>query len=347
MPPFCGAEMRGQDYSIREMEPSDLPAVVELMSLGLGEGQLPRHPAAWNWKHESNPFGRSLVLVAEASGLVIGHRAFMRWVLQQNGSTMGAFRAVDTVTHPSWQGSGVFRHLTSKLLDRLPENGAGLVFNTPNNRSLPGYLKMGWRVAGRPPIWIKPLRPFRTAWGQWGRSRTSAGSGNAPRPSGDLNELLSSPWLSRFLEQLRGNDRHRLMTPRTTEYLRWRYAEVPGIRYHGRGVFRDNAGAILIWRVRQRHRLSELRVCELMLTPGATGVALVTDLLSRTLRESTGDLASMVATPDSPERTIGIRLGFLPSPKRPVLAVRRLNSEGSQFQHIRQWRLSAGDLELF
>ncbi len=59
-----------------------------------------------------------------------------------------AVRAVDTATHPDHQGRGIFSTLTPTRSRRCGSR-ADLVFNTPNEKSLPGYLKMGWQIVGQ------------------------------------------------------------------------------------------------------------------------------------------------------------------------------------------------------
>ena len=62
---------------------------------------------------------------------------------------MRAVRAVDTATHPDFRGQGVFSALTLGALEELRSDGVAFVFNTPNERSRPGYLKMGWQPVGQ------------------------------------------------------------------------------------------------------------------------------------------------------------------------------------------------------
>ena len=53
----------------------------------------------------------------------------------------------------------VFR---KKIVEALTAEGVQFVFNTPNEQSRPGYLKMGWRVVGRPAVAVRP-RSLRSA----------------------------------------------------------------------------------------------------------------------------------------------------------------------------------------
>jgi hypothetical protein len=40
---------------------------------------------------------------------------------------------------------GIFSTLTQQVIDDVTGDGLDLVFNTPNNDVLPGYLKLGWQ----------------------------------------------------------------------------------------------------------------------------------------------------------------------------------------------------------
>ena len=60
----------------------------------------------------------------------------------------------------AFQGRGIFSMLTRRALEDL-RHEADLVFNTPNEKSLPGYLKMGWQVVGQVPIRVRIRRPIR------------------------------------------------------------------------------------------------------------------------------------------------------------------------------------------
>lgn len=99
----------------------------------------------FQWKHRENPFGNSLGLIAIENGAMIGIRFFMKWEFRRNDEILTALRPVDTVTHPSARGMGIFTKLTLEGLARFNAQEDHVVFNTPNKNSLPGYVKMGWK----------------------------------------------------------------------------------------------------------------------------------------------------------------------------------------------------------
>ncbi|MGH8914713.1 MAG: GNAT family N-acetyltransferase, partial [Acidimicrobiia bacterium] len=66
----------------RVLEERDITEVLELLRAALGEPPLlERTPEMFAWKHFDNPFGRSIAILAETGGEIVGLRAFMRWDL--------------------------------------------------------------------------------------------------------------------------------------------------------------------------------------------------------------------------------------------------------------------------
>lgn len=84
----------------------------------------------------------------------------MRWKWQKNNKIFSAFRAVDTATHPDFQGKGIFKKLTLRAIEIAKDQGEDFIFNTPNSQSKPGYLKMGWKQVDKIKIELLPCSPI-------------------------------------------------------------------------------------------------------------------------------------------------------------------------------------------
>jgi GNAT superfamily N-acetyltransferase len=175
--------------TIRPYGDQDERSVLDLLTASLGPGPMGRRTAdLFRWKHLENPFGRSVMLVAEETGRIVGLRAFMRWRFRAGSTSIRAVRAVDTATHPHHQGRGIFLRLTSDALALL-RGDTDLVFNTPNDKSGPGYLKLGWRPVGRLTMSVRPRRlPYR---------RTAEPPVEAP----SARDVLEDPRLPALLER--------------------------------------------------------------------------------------------------------------------------------------------------
>lgn len=343
------------DLHIREATESDTEQVLGLLRSSLGEGSTPRHLEYWSWKHRFNPFGVSPVLVAEANGRLVGLRVFMRWGWEREGREVRAVRAVDTATHADWRGRGIFTRLTLALVEKMAAEGVSFVFNTPNELSRPGYLKMGWETVGRVTLWIHPRRPMRTLGSLATRrsvDRMELESENRDSSAGagrSIASLLDQPELERLLAASRVRE-SRLSTPVSLKYLRWRYADIPGFTYRAAWSLDDEDGAAVIFRHRTRGRLRELRLCEVLMGPSRASARRGSSLVRAVLRDTSADYAVAMAASKTPARRALLLSGFVPIPRLgPVLTVRPLIREDGEILplHRSAWRLSIGDLELF
>jgi Acetyltransferase (GNAT) domain len=327
---------------VRPYESEDEPGVLSLLQASLGGGPASQRPSSFfRWKHLENPFGPSYMLVAESDGRLIGLRALMRWRFAAGGEALRAARAVDTATHPDFQGMGVFSRLTRAALEALAGE-VDLIFNTPNGKSGPGYLKMGWREVGRVPVSVRVRRPLRLLRGL----RSPAEPGPAPPvPAVPAAQVLGrGEEVARLLEREPATPR--LATPRDLAYLRWRYGAAPLLGY--RAVAEERGGelaGVAIFRVRPRGRLWESTVAE-VLAGGDDRTA--ARLLRRVARAAPVDHLTFHASAGSALARAAARSGFVRSPAGIGLVVNPLR-EGIHPDPTRlgAWALTLGDLEVF
>jgi len=156
--------MNNNGIKTRELRREDIPEVLDLLNLAFaGQGYFcPEiNERWWHWRYESSPFGEPIHLVAvSSSGQVVGFRSFWPWGLICKGNTLKAYQPQATAVHPSFRRMGVFREMNLEALNRAKKEGADILFNFPNQASLPGYLSMGWHFVSRVPWLIKPLKPL-------------------------------------------------------------------------------------------------------------------------------------------------------------------------------------------
>lgn len=303
---------------IRELVDSDLPEVLELQRVSLGESQhVERSAEQFHWKHRDNPFGTSIGLVATSSGRIVGLRTFMRWRLRDGEAHIDCVRPVDTATHPDFQRMGIFRDLTMSAIEVARDQSVHLVFNTPNEKSRPGYLKMGWSVVGEISV-LAVIRPI--GWlGKRGLESEQEGQ----------REVV--------VDGLEPRQRSGLHTLQTDDYLRWRYQSNPGVRYHGFGDQGSTA------------------VCRRDARMGRVGLA-VSDVYGdspsaalRSARSST-KASYLVCSFESgsQERTAAMRAGFMPVPGVTALTLVALPLADIDSDPLDRssWELALTDLEL-
>jgi GNAT superfamily N-acetyltransferase len=338
--------MKALDIDLRAYRPEDEPGVLGLLGASLGGGPAgERPPEFFRWKHFANPFGSSYMLLAESEGRIAGLRAFMRWRWVAGGRTFSAVRAVDTATHPDFQGKGIFSKLTLRALDDLRAEGVDFVFNTPNPASLAGYLKMGWSIVGQAPIRIRVRRPIRFATRFRGDDKEPGVVPVVDAPTA-AEVLGRAQGLSELLAEAASPD-PRLRTPRDATYLAWRYGDAPLLDY--RAVAETEAGTLrglAIFRVRPRGGLWETTLSELIARPGDRSTA--RRLLGRVRRSTAVDhLACHFASGTVADAAIR-GSGFMKAPRGITFVVNPLQDELVPDPHaLGSWALSVGDLEVF
>lgn len=332
--------------TIRPARVEDTPEILDLIAASYGQPNDSGRPQYWRWKHIANPFGTSPCLVAELKGRIVGVRAFLRWTWRSGSREVRSVRAVDTATHPEWRGQGIFSQLTKRLVEQVRHEGVSFVYNTPNALSMPGYLKLGWSLVTRVPLWVRPLR-FS------GLLRGALGTGPVQPPTfrgmDRVGSVLDDPRLPAFLLDVASSERDdRYQTVRTAGYLRWRYAEIPRLSYWARFDVAEGVGALVIARGKIRGGFREVTISDLLVTPTSKGVRVGRALVSNLLREVDADYVAACAARGTPERRVLSGTGFLPVPHcGPNLIARDLNAARLDPSRWVNWRCSVGDLELF
>lgn len=323
------------DIEIRRATLDDVPAVLALASRSLGWNGDADDERFFRWKHFENPVGESPMWIALVDDHVVGFRTFMRWQFARTDDTrLQAVRAVDTATDPAFQGRGIFSTLTLHAIEELRDEGIGIVFNTPNSKSLPGYLKMGWQVVGRPHVGVMPNGVW--SWWQLAGARTAASRNPIEMRVGEepVEVFADTAAVARLFSRVASHVG--LATIRTPEYLRWRYGFAP-LRY--RVVLHTDSpeDGLAVFHLRRRGRAIEATVCDVM-TP-ATTPHVEHELMKKISTLTNADYLLRI------DHRRWMR-GFVPVPNNgPILTFRSI--DGRKIPTLNDLSLTMGDVELF
>ena len=328
--------MSGAEVEIREYRDDDEAAVLALLQASLGWVPDDQYARFFAWKHHDNAFGRSPAWVALDGDRIVGFRIFLRWEYLRDGRVVRAVRAVDTATHPDAQGRGIFSKLTRHALEQVRAEGVDFVFNTPNDQSRPGYLKMGWQPVARLPVLVTPrslpalvkIARARVPADKWSQA-TGAGRA-APEVFADRDAV------AQLLDACRAPGGG-LRTNRTPEFLAWRYGFAP-LAYRVLLAGDRLADGCVVFRLRRRGAAVEAAICDVLVPPArrsSTGA-----LLRGVLRASRADYAIRIGGTEVP------RAMSLPLPGQgPTLVWRAVCDD--VMPPAPDWHVTLGDIELF
>lgn len=255
--------MDSSDIHLRLADPSDADEILDVCGSALGWTDPEFDRALFRWKHFDNAFGPSIIFVAENETGLLAVRPLMRWRFSTSadptsGRSINAARAVDTATRPIAQGQGLFRRLTELGLEELRDQAFGFVFNTPNDQSRPGYLKMGWELAGHVEFGFAIRSPMSLP--TIARSRTAAHKPSIETPELGIDIADGLAMLGSGVPLSSNVQRHsrteQWCTAHTIETLRWRFEHGP-ISYRWLPTGADEGCVV---RLRQRGPSRELLV---------------------------------------------------------------------------------------
>lgn len=343
-------------YEIRQAGPRDLAPILDLLRANLSDaGVTAKTEAFWRWKHVETPAGPSIVYVAcgAETGNVIGLRAALRIELVgPDGTVIHAVRPVDTVTHQDWQRKGIFSKLTLRLIEGLRHGSTKLLFNTPNENSLPAYLKLGWRVAQTCKIRVKLGSPSQLL------SSFRATEPHSPweKVLGDGTKLSVDQFIS-----LPAHERHVILeTSAEYEHLRtrmglrslrdattldWRYshptADYRVFRMQGADSIRPDA--VVFFRYEMRKRIRGALLTDFFHDPTIS----FKQVLKIVCRSIAAGFFVASAMDGSHEDAAFARLLFMPL-RQARLAQRPVDLESDKLpESWSSWDFSLSDLELF
>ena len=310
---------------IREPNIEDKDSIIELLQLSLGESKLKKTKEIWDFKHIQNPFGKSPIFIAENEKEVIGVRAFMQWQWQLSNTVWTAYRAVDTATSPKHQGKGIFKTLTLKALDCVKQKGDCFIFNTPNDQSRPGYLKMGWKAVGKINVALVPTLFY--IFYLFSKNKKCSNS----ITNTQLENLCK-------LHNTYSINNAKLFTPKSVEYLKWRFEKNPLQAYYVVSI----QNFYMAMYIKKHRFFNELRVVE---TIGTFDKENQNEMRTAISKFAVKNLCLFISIAEKnlfPIQFYG--------PYGPILTFKSL-TDSENFDNdalnIFNWKYSLGDLELF
>jgi GNAT superfamily N-acetyltransferase len=163
--------------TMRLAKDRDKTEVLSLLNSVFSENQRTaslRDEAYWKWKFFNGPFGPSMLMVAELDGMIVGVNNWWPWEFIVRGQVVKALQPCDSAVHQDYRGQGCFKQLRIFGLKAAQEKGVRLLFNYPNENSLPAYLSLGWHFQKHIPWRIRVLKPLSLVKGLFSGAKSES-----------------------------------------------------------------------------------------------------------------------------------------------------------------------------
>ncbi len=143
------------DYTIRLYAPADALGVQEVLRATYG-AQAPAQ-ATYEWWAFGCPEATNGAMVAESDGRVVGMQPMEIFAFTDAGMTVKGGVLTGVTVHPDFRRQGIFSALIKACEQEAWRQDAEFVTTMPNERSRPGFHKMGYCDLGRRRFLIRPV----------------------------------------------------------------------------------------------------------------------------------------------------------------------------------------------
>ena len=136
--------MAPDEIIIREYKEGD---EVQINLLHNKEYGTNRGSEEWRWEFKSGPYGKSILVVAEYKGEIIGTQALLPITLSYGDVQILSAKSEETLLKAEFRGQGVFKRLYDKCFELAAERGIALIWGFTNADK--AFIKCGFEVLGR------------------------------------------------------------------------------------------------------------------------------------------------------------------------------------------------------
>lgn len=310
--------------------------ILELFELAFSK-KLPEE--FWLWRFKNNPFlDKEMINLMWEDGVLAGHYAVSALEMVVDNKKILASLSGTTMTHPSFQGKGIFSTLSLELYDRIyKEHGVNMVLGFPNKNSHYGLVKkIGWKdLAVIPKLFLNNGNVKKA------ESSTSA------KAIENFNESHES-----FIKDEIYNLGFSVFVNRSKTYLNWRYRDCPIQDYHCLEIIKDeNCVGIIITKVFKMDASSnpEIDIVEMICS---------SDL--KILQETLNHLNDFYSSKGlnnfnfnlwmslfDPRHLLLERLGFALGMPLTYMCTKEFSKVFEKVADYRKWYISMGDSDIF
>ncbi len=148
-----------ETLQIRAAGPDDL-SLIRTLYLAVRGNNRPEGFDRWRWF--GAPDGECPIAIAMDGDTMAGFYTLWPVRLGIGDAVVPGGQSMDTMTHPDYQGRGIFTTLAKACYEMAEARGFEVLYGFPNALSYPGFVRrLGWDHTGDIRHWVRPIRPSR------------------------------------------------------------------------------------------------------------------------------------------------------------------------------------------
>ncbi len=194
-------------------------------------------PIYLEWEYLLNPNGHAIVFIAkDDSAKTVAQYVVIPTLITDGEMDYRGSLSLNTLTHPNFQGLGLFRNLASNTFSKCVDQDINFTYGFPNGNSFPGFIeKLKFINVGELLLFVKPVRPIHAL------AHFLCSNSKKIDVEIDLNNLAEKDGVSNCNLEKDKNEvnrfctkillRKNIGTKRTAEWLIWRYSTIPIRKY--------------------------------------------------------------------------------------------------------------------
>jgi predicted acetyltransferase len=105
-----------------------------------------------SWLYFNSPFGKVHNYIAFDNEKIIAQYSTLPYEVYYLGEKLKASLCFDVATHPEYRNKGLFVKMGFNALKLEAQNEIAFTTGYPNDKAVPGHIKVGWYILGKRPI---------------------------------------------------------------------------------------------------------------------------------------------------------------------------------------------------
>lgn len=310
---------------IKQYKTGDEAQILELFKLAFNKEMTPEY---WKWRFQDNPFTKDIMIHLMWDGdKMVGHYAICPIEMVIDGEVCMTAFSMTTMTHPEYNGRGIFTQLSSSLYEELKtQHGYKMVWGFPNNNSHYAFIKnLKWNnVATLPMLSLS-------------KAKLKAVENLQYSVVGAFDEGLASK-LNTTSKKIKIN--------KTADYLNWRYNSNPFAEY--KTITVDEG--VAVYKVIPSFSDASKREIDVMELAFNNDAVLLNDLVNAIITEEKGaDIIqfNLWSSIFSDEYLTLKKSGFVSQMPITYLGFLKLASESQLPEQYQNWDMNFGYSDVF